>query len=780
MAEFLQGLDDRATVLSGRCLPYGDGITFWPIAEILGQAADVRAEDSRLVAREKIASLIADDPDAASIAEQLAEAIGLADAQPGGPQTLWAVRRLLESLARKRPLVLQLDDIHWAEPTFLDLVEYIADVTRGCSISLICLARPELLEARSGWAGGKVNTTSILLEPLPEADCEQLVDNLVGQADLGAEARARIADLAEGNPLFVEQMLAMILEDGSPPEEITTPSSVQALLAARLDHLPPQERAVVERGAVVGKVFTRLELTALLDDAPWIDDALATLERKELVRPDRSVAPAKERYRFRHQLIRDAAYDGIPKERRGELHERYATWLEGTIGERLQELEEIIGYHLEQAYRYRTDLGPPDDAAAAIADRASRRLSSAGLRAVARHDAPAAASLLGRAVDLIPESDEERLRLLPDLARALIEEGELGRALAILDEAIATAEDRGDEGVRWRMLVERAALRFQIGAGSADELVRVGDEAIAALERLGDSSGIALAWHLVSDAHWSTCRFAKSAEALERALEHARAADDRALEAQILGGLAASLHFGPTPVPEAIERCELLLEEAQGDPGAEPTVLVTLAGLTAMRGDFESARELYGRGRSILDDLGLKLRAAWITYVAGSIELLAGDWAAAERELRAGYAMLAAMGERDALSTQAGILGEAVYRQGRLDEAEQLTRESEELAAAEDITSQVAWRSVRAKVFAHRGLGPEAEQLAAEAVALAEATDDLDMQAVSVQDLAEVLDVLGRSDDARAALERAIGCAERKGDLARIRRLEEQLAGRSS
>ena len=771
--EFTRGLGSDTVVVRGRCLPYGEGITFWPLAEIVGAAAGLAEADSPADATRKVELLLEGEPDAAEVAGQLAEIVGLAEGELTTAQSFRTARRLLETLARADPLVVVLDDIHWAEPTFLDLIEHVAERARESTILLLCLARPELLEIRPGWAGGKSNATTILLEPLSERECERLVEALFADEALPPGTLERIAAAAEGNPLFVEQLIALFLEVGPEADYVTIPPTVHALLAARLDHLPADERSLLECAAVIGKVFEPDELEAIADAGDGIADLVVSLVRKELVRPGRASYPGSEAHRFRHLLIRDAAYEAIPKERRSRLHERYATWLERSTGERLRELEEIVGYHLEQAFRYRSELGPATTNDLVLAGRAAARLASAGTRAFARHDTPAAVSLLGRSVDLLPPDEPQRVGLLPDLGRALLEAGELARADGVLAEAIAAAEVSGDDRVRWQAVIERAALRFQIDeTGSAEELVRVAEEAIPELERLQDSLGLAHAWHLVSDAHWSACRFGASGEALERALGYARRAGDRHIEAEILGGLAAALFFGPTPVPEAIGRCEALLDEARGDPGAEPTVLVTLAGLQGMAGELDAARQLYARGRAILEELGLRLRLAWITYVAGSIELLADDPLAAELNLRLGLEMLEEMGERDALPTQAAGLAEALYEQGRDEEAEQLTVFSEQTAAPEDNGSQVMWRLTRARISARRGDQAGAEQLAAEAVELAGCTDSIDLQARALHCRADVLAHGGSSEEAARAYREATRLYRDKGNAVLAARLE--------
>ena len=327
-AEFLAGLD--AQVVRGRCLSYGEGITYWPVVEVLKQLDALPVGD----AVRPLRSLLG-ETDEPAVADEIA----------------WGFRKLLEQEAQERPLVCVFDDVHWGEETLLDLVEHVADLSRDAPILLLCMARAELLERRPSWGGGKWNATTVLLEPLDAAETERLVSELGGVSD---ELKERIVRVAEGNPLFLEEMLALVRDSGG--EAVVVPPTIQALLAARLDQLEPAERAVLERGSVEGRTFHRGAVAALADGDGQVDQRLVSLVRKQLVRPDRPQFPEEDAYRFRHLLIRDAAYDALPKAVRADLHGRFAAWLE-QHGSELVELDEILGYHLEQAARYREELG---------------------------------------------------------------------------------------------------------------------------------------------------------------------------------------------------------------------------------------------------------------------------------------------------------------------------------------------------------------------------------------------------------------------------------------
>jgi class 3 adenylate cyclase len=785
--EFLWRLGDRAGAVAGRCLPYGEGITFWPLAEIVKDAAGLSGEESPDEARARIAALVADEPDADVIVDRVGELVGISGEVGGGEESFWAVRKLLEALARDRPLVVVLDDVNWAEPTFLDLIEHVADWARGAPLLVVCLARPELLDDRPAWAGGKLNASSLLLEPLDEDESAELIAARLGGEAVDETVQRRVSEVAEGNPLFVEEMLAMLVGEGLVHREdgawvatgdlsrVEVPATIQALLAARIDRLEPGERAVLERASVEGKVFHRGALTELASEVEASAE-LRSLVRKELVRPERSTLPGEEAFRFRHILIRDAAYDSMPKEARAGLHERFAGWLVDKAGERGLEYEEIVAYHLERAFRLREELGRLDGGATRLAEAAAKRLASAGERAAARSDVPGAASLLARAVSLLPDDDPLRVELLVPLAQVRIELGELDAADALIAESAERAAGIGDGRLEHRALVEQQFLRLKTDpAETTQEVARVARLALAVFEDAGDEAGLATAWDLLAQVHLMACRYAERAEGLERALHHAlRAGGER--EAEIRIGLETAHYWGPTPVEECVARCEALLGEAAGrHPTVEAALVGTLAGLEAMRGRFDEARALYARQREIHEDLGRPYSVAAWTMVYARVEMLAGDPEAAEAELRRGYEILERMGELGVLSTLSAYLADALYAQERFEEADHYTRVSEEAATLDDIASQVWWRVTRAKVLARRGDAAGAT-LAREAVSLAEPTDDLFLRTRSLLDLAETLRLLDGSGDVTSLLERAAQLAEAKGDVVTARRTQGELA----
>jgi DNA-binding SARP family transcriptional activator len=777
VSEFLGEVANEALLARGRCLPYGEGITYWPLIAAVREAVGLEDTDSSEASRAKLAAFVAGEDDAEPVCERVAGVIGLAETAGGAEEAFAAVRRLFETAARRRPLVLVFDDLQWGEATFLDLVEHIADWSREAPILLVCLARAELLDVRSGWAGGKLNATSILLEPLSEQESSQLVENLAG-GGLEESARGRIVNAAEGNPLFVEEMLALVLENGRRDAQLEVPPTIQALLAARLDRLRDEERSAIEAASVEGQVFHEAPLAERLPEAlrSSVHEQLMALVRKELIRPERPEFRGERAFRFRHLLIRDAAYDSLPKEARAAFHERHAAWLEGKIGERgsrtVAEYEEILGYHLERAFRYRAELGPVGDAERALARNAAERLAAAGRRAFVRSDAPAAVNLISRAVALLPPDDPARVDLVPTVRAAQGFGGELGWAVELLDEAIAAGDDR----LRAHALVQRALLRLFTGPDvSAEELTGIAERAIAIFRELGDELGLARAWRLLAQANYLARRAGLSAEAAERALMHSRRAADRFEERELAEWLGVTLVLGPMRAPEAARRCERLLDEAAGDPILEANALATLAVLVALQGRIPEAQQLVSRCRDVMEASGewVWLHSAYFAYFA----LAAGDPIAAERELRPGHERLRRGGEKSHFSSLAVLLAQAMCAQGRYKEAEELAAEASEAARPNDVHVQTIWRTVRAKALARRR-EPEAEELAREAIAFVEQSDFLPVHAEALTDLAEVLRLAGQREEASRSLEASVRFHDQKGNVlaaARARALLEDV-----
>jgi tetratricopeptide (TPR) repeat protein len=729
VADFLERVAGSADVLRGRCLSYGEGITYWPLVEMLVPLG-IEPED-----------VVASTPE----------------------ETRVAFRRLLEARAVDRPQVVVIDDLQWAEPVLVDLVEHVADLSRDAPIFLLCVARTELLDARPQWGGGKLNATSLLLEPLDVDECARLMQQLVPGAELDPELRERITAASAGNPLFVEEMLAMVREHGA--GEVTVPPTIHALLQARIDSLDDGVRIVLERAAIEGEVFHRGAVAGLVSDElrAQLETHLTSLIRAELIRPDRSLVPGEDAYRFRHVLIREAAYGAMPKELRAQLHEGFAGWLERTSGESAFELDEVLGYHLEQAYRLRSELGTGDRE---LAGRAAARLLDAGRGASARADLHAAAGLLERGIELLPDGDPNRLAALPDLGDVLLRRGELDRAAETLRTALEAAREARDEAIEARARLSLIFVRMRI-----DPEVKVHEdleeclEIAASLERMGDLSTLARARNEIG-----MCRFmlghARAGEAdMRRAADIARRAGDERAERQALVTRLRPIAWGPTPASEGMAFCTSVLESEIANVADRANALQVRSLFAAMQGDADGARRSIADARSIIDEYGLILLGGIHAADAGYALLVVGDLDQAESVLRRGHDLLTGIGDTSVRTTVGGIFSEVLFMRGRVDDAARLAEESRAIAGVDDLDAQPRWRATMARVLAIRGEFAAAEAVAREAVALVEPTDFLPLQATVFDALGEVLVRAGRIDEAVAAVEAAVGFHEQKGNV---------------
>jgi tetratricopeptide (TPR) repeat protein len=773
-AEFLERIADRSTALSGRCLPYGDGITFWPLAEALKSASGVVNDDGAEEALAKLRALT--DSAGDGVTERLAALIGLRPEPFPMEELAWATRRFLEHTAGERPLTLVVEDVHWAEASLLELLESLVRSIDSAPVLILCPARPTLVSGSPDWGTGE-GATRITVEPLDGDASREMVAGLLGGGAVDAEVLDRVVTAAEGNPLFAEQLLRMLVDEGllerrnggwhatGPLSDLHVPPTIQALLAARLDTLAGDERSVIEPASVVGYVFAEDAVSALAPPAvaERVATELTTLAQKQLVHP---VEEGDERHhRFGHIMIRDTAYDGILKRARADLHERFVQWADKVNRDRGAEFEEILGYHLEQAWTYLSELGPLDDRGRAIGEDGARRLASAGRRAFARGDVPAAANLLGRASALLTSADPERIRILPEHGEALLLTGRFHEASAVLEQAIdASALAPADAA---RATLVRLLVRLRTGAEGWDPTTVAEEirETIPTFEIAGDEGGLAMAWRLLAWEAGTACRFGDAAEASRRAVEHARLAGDVRQERRASAVYAASVALGPTLVDEAIDRCEAAIAQVGGDRQSEGIVLSVLATLYAMQGEFDHARSLATRGRGVFEDIGLDMGKARLGMEAASIERLAGDLDAAVSGLRSAYEALDAVGEKYVLSTVAGFLAQTLLEQGVLDEASAACERSRELTVEGDVATQGLWRYVRGRILTRQGDHSEAEAITREALAYLAPTDAIVYQIECHVALGEILVGAGRIAEAREALESARGLAATKGGV---------------
>ena len=736
VSDFLERVGDSADVLRGRCLPYGEGITYWPLVEMV-VAIGVEPE-----------SVIGSSP----------------------PETQLAFRRLLEARAEERPQVVVIDDLQWAEPVFVDLVEHVADLSRDAPIFLLCVARTELLDVRPAWGGGKVNSTSLLLEPLGEEECVTLMEHLV-ESPLDEALRGRITAASAGNPLYVEEMLAMVREHGG-DGEIAVPPTIRALLQARIDALDGDVRVVMERGAVEGEVFHRGSVAVLSPDPlrQEVGAHLATLVRKELIRSTSPTFPEDEGFRFRHLLIRDAAYESLPKSTRADLHERFADWLSTHD---LVERDEIVGYHLEQAYRYHTELDPGNPGLTDLAARAGRHLGAAGRNALDRGDYTAGGSLLRRAAALFGTESEARVALTPDLVVVMWEAGELDEARRLLEDSMRA----NDPVVRAMASVMGVVVDMvTVGALSDEERASMREAARAVLESAGHDEGLALYWWSVAGELWNACRAADTVAAAEQGLRHCARSGVRGRTDDFEWWVRSAYVYGPTPVPEAIERLEVLQRSAVDGTLRSAATSNSLGRLFAMHGELDRGRELQLRARQMFSDAGLTTTAAGMSMSTAWIHQRAGDLEAWERVLRSGLTELEALNDRAFSSTVAAHLAECVYLQGRYDEAGSLCVTVREVTPATDVINFVYAEFLEGCLLAREGFHEEAGARARQALARADTTDFYFARAESRLFLAETVALAGNADEASEWAEAGLALFQEKGDLTAAARARERLA----
>jgi class 3 adenylate cyclase/tetratricopeptide (TPR) repeat protein len=758
--EVARRLGETVTVLRAQCDATG-GATFAPIAKALrvGLRIDEGASgDALRAAIEAVApgdgpsadtsaaGLRSADPQAE--AERPRIAAGIAALLAGAPappeETFFVIRRQLAALAAAQPVVLIIDDLQWAEPLLLDLTEHLVQWSTDVPLLILAAARPELRETRSSLtsAGGLVSDV-VMLAGLEATAATRLAANVIGAEELPAAIAGRVLAASEGNPLFVGELVRMLVQDGALKREgerwttaveladVEMPPTIQALLAARIERLRPEERTVLERAAVIGRQFSRAALTHLLPrEISDLDTRLEALRRSELVEPDVGWFVGEPARRFHHVLIRDAAYRRILKGTRAELHARLADWLESRAGEAVEH-DETIGWHLEQAHRHLRELGPIDEKGRRLGERASTHLAAAGRRALARDDVSLAASLLGRAIERLDAEDTAPGELALDWCEALLAAGDVGPAARAIDELGRFIEDKGLGGYGvtgvgvgsgaavtpnpltpnpLRLRAWHTCFAGQLAVLTDPTALHATAEAVAAaadeLVAAGDAAGEAKAYLVHALALARLGKVGACEAALDRALAAARRAHDRRRSNTVLANAPLAALWGPSPVTRASGRCldvVRVLRITQGAPAVEAVALRCQAVLEALRGRTEAARRMIASSRRMVEELGITHRLLEADEFAGRIELLEGNAEAAERCLRTAYDGLRSLGLGIDAARAAALLGRALLAQGRAAEAEALSHESEGLAG-DDLQAAIAWRGVRAEALARRGM----------------------------------------------------------------------------
>lgn len=797
--EFVRQVGPRATILRGHCLSYGDSVTFWPIIEIVHHAAGIESADSPDRVRQRLAELVSDEDQADKIALHVAQLLGTtADVELPG-DTPWALRRLLEALARADPLVVIIEDLQWAEPTLLEALEHIAQHAIDTPIMLVGIGRPdELLRRHPHWPSGKLNVTSVQLSPLSDEEAEQLVTHLLNGEQLSPDAQAQITRKTQGNPLIIEELTDALIGDGvlhrqdghwtltQDLDDVSLPLSIHALLAGRLERLDDNEREVLERAAIVGEQFHLGDIKVLVPgrSTEEISKRLDGLIRHELIRQDFDAAvplPTESGagYRFRHILIRNVAYEGMSEELRALLHERYADWLERGAGERIGLFDELIAYHLSRAVDYLATIPAQSEHRRELARKAGMRFASAGRRAAVRGDIRPTTSWLDRASQLLPPDDPTRLEVLPDLAEALQASGKLQAAMNVYDEMISAASVVNAEArLKHAELGKLHVTAFR----DPDRFLREGPDevqrAIHVFEQQRDLLGLAKAHYFLAYAEWAMGHSGAAQPSADRARGYARDAGDKRWEAHILQLRCLISYWGPTPLDDVVEDAQearLIAEEA-GMGGLEAAALTILARVAAMRDDIPEARRLRQEANAITHNLGELLTQATDSVSDGLIELLDENPAVAEQVLLQGYRALQGMGGISPGATIAAMLARVYLEQRRYADAERLAMECKLTASDKQLDMQIRWRAISAVVLARRGEQAKAEPLAKEAVRLALQTDQLESRAEAHAGLAEVLRLAERREEATNELQKALDLYERKGSTRLAKRVRRELA----
>jgi hypothetical protein len=771
VAELLSSVADQAQVLKGRCLPYGEGITYWPIRELVHAAADITEGDSADEARAKVVDLLEGAPDAELVAGRVNAAVGLETERAPQEEIFWAIRKLLEHLARQRPVVAVIEDIHWAEPTLLDLLEFVVDLATDAPLLMVCPARPELLEKRPGWGGNRASSTALRLEPLAEAVTAELIDALPGGAALPGRLRARIFAAAEGNPLYLEEMLAMLIDEGHIVErdgawqasveldDLPIPLSVQALLAARIDALPESERRVAERASVAGRVFDAAAVRELVDDArEEVGPSLLALVRKELLRPERSELSAGDAFKFRHLLIRDAAYEALSKAERAELHERFADWLAKIGGERVGEYEEILGYHLDQGHRYRAELGESGERVAALAERAATHYLAAAAIAERRDDFTATGDLAHRAARLLPEGDAkaDALEQEGDAHLSAGRDADAGRAIAALHDI---AQRTGDPVLNARAF----ALSTRIASKTDPHVnLRASEEGLnqAAPMLIHEPRARARVLLVLADIQVTRGAYQLAIASARAAAESARTAGDGRTYDLANLWIVHSLLLGTTPFPKAVRDVNLIIPEItsraiRGEALYELGVVLTASGL---HGD---AREALTNGAGLLGESRAGLQA---TIFDARVAILRSEHKLAAQLLRG---LLTRLDPSDTAfrSSVLASLAESLLAQGLIQGAREAADEAERLAHRDDADARVISLAVSAEIFAQLSEPERAETFARAALSIADETESLEYKGRAALALAIALRASGRTDEALKAGKSALRHYQRKGHV---------------
>jgi class 3 adenylate cyclase/tetratricopeptide (TPR) repeat protein len=731
--EFLESLEG-ATVVSGRALPYGESITYWPLAEMVKNVAGIADDDPLEVAIEKLRECCP----AEAVADLLGLATGVLEAVHGErsqQEIAWAAREWAQLMAQTQPLVLVFEDIHWAEEPLLELIESITAWVRDGPLLMLCLARPELLDIRPDWGGGRVRATSIELEALNPSNSEELIDALSAGTAVSPETRKLLLEKTEGNPLFLEEVMRSVEECGE-EEAGGIPDTVQALIGARIDRLPAASKTVLQRASVIGRSFWGGAIAHLVEDD--VDEALQDLLMRDMVVIEsRSSLSGETPYRFKHVLIRDVAYSGLSKSSRADLHGRFAGWLHERAGD---ELLEIRAYHLDHAAALLAELdgSPPPE----LALEAAEALHEAGRRALAREANRVARTSFLRALELEPTP--ERRYLAAKAARRLDDLPAVAREMEVVREE---AERTGNNRLHGRALtaLSDVALMRDADLPRAKELV---ERALDVLDPTDSASRFdaleARAW-----IGWWTGHLTEAEPYIRDALAAAKDTGLKELEAGALD-LLASTHRAKLELDEAeqlLTQARDLAEESGAVVG-RGWVFLTWTRIYALRGNVEQAEASGQEAIRLFSEAGAAwgtsralIHSAWVAWSAG-------DLTKAEKRFREAIRLLKPLGDRAALCESQRGLAQLLVELGRIDEAERLALEARETVGPMDVTSLSSTNTALGVVRAAQGRDLEAEDLLRDAVDLIAPTDFREGELEAQRSLAQFLRSRGRDDEA--------------------------------
>jgi class 3 adenylate cyclase/tetratricopeptide (TPR) repeat protein len=730
---FLDGLQGP-TVLRALVPAAGEAASLAPVTTLI-RAAGGGGAPAEVAAH--LGSLIAGRPDEAALGAALRSLLGLGSG--AAAESAWAFRRLLETLAARAPLVVALDDVQWAHAALADLIEDAARWTRG-PVLFVCAARSDLLDAHPAWGGGLMRSVTMTVGPLNRDESARLADALLeapGGDDAGAidvpDATSRLVAAAEGNPLFLEHLAAEALEHGAGWDPTAAPTTIQALLDARLDRGSSELARLLEIASVQGVTFSLDVARALAPEIEGIESLLREAERAQL-----AYAMAPGLGTFAHALVREMAYRRLTKATRADLHAATADLLP-------QDDDELVGVHLERAAALRAEIGRRDPE---LERRAGERLASTGARAFARLDLATSADLLGRAARLLPRGSLARLEMLPDLAIALMENGRVDEARALLEGAVEEAEQAGSRRDAIRIRLQQLALHVYTEA-TEDQVrsgILEGRDLLDELATLEDDVGLAQGWIVVDYLHWLVGQMAEAEDASTRSVAHAERAGRLREQVQAGGDQATALIIGPRTVAEMRSRGEA--RRRSPNPIIAAGGEATVAAAAALAGEQATFHEAEARWRRQVEAGGLEWPGAYHALAAlPAIHFEIDDPAGAEALLREGLAVMDRLGDIWVINSAGWWLPIALARQGRTDEAAVLADSLQAPYRDMDTAGKVSRQIALSIVATARGRVAEAVAHATQGIAIATTLDSFLLRTMALENLADLL----RTSDPAAA-----------------------------